>query len=47
MKNKKQNKTEIVKSEKQINHEIYVYAHKNFSYKDAIEFIRIATLKAE
>jgi len=47
MKNKKQNKTEIAKSEKQINHEIYVYAHKNFSYKDAVEFIRIATRKCE
>jgi hypothetical protein len=34
---------EIIKQDKAVR----AYAHKHYSYKDALEFIRIATRKAE
>jgi len=45
MKNKKENKT--VKSEKELNHKIYLLAHRTLSYKDAVQFIRLSTRKCE
>lgn len=29
------------KKNQKLDKDIYVYAHKNFSYKDALEFIRL------